>query len=69
MAQYRGSLTSQERARIIEIQDMLIDRFVERKEAIAGKEWTRAKELETKIDDLLREKEEEIEKWAPVGSA
>jgi hypothetical protein len=68
MGQYRGLLTPEERARIGEIQDLLIDRFVEHREATAEGEDERVKRLEAQIDDLLREKEE-VEKWATLGSA
>jgi hypothetical protein len=68
MGQYRGLLTPEERARITELQDLLIDRFVEHREAMAEGEEERIRELEAEIDDLLREKEE-VEKWATVGSA
>jgi hypothetical protein len=68
MGQYRGLLTPEERARIAEIQDLLIDRFVEHREATAEGEDERVKRLEAEIDDLLREKEE-VEKWATLGSA
>jgi hypothetical protein len=68
MGQPRGFLTPQERARITELQDLLIDRFVEHREAAANGEEERVKALEAEIDSVLREKEE-IEKWAAVGSA
>jgi hypothetical protein len=68
MGQPRGFLTRQERARITELQDLLIDRFVEHREAAANGEEERVKALEAEIDSVLREKEE-IEKWAAVGSA
>jgi len=68
MGQYRGLLTPEERARIAEIQDLLIDRFVEHREATGEGEDERVKRLEAEIDDLLREKEE-VEKWATLGSA
>ena len=68
MDERRSLLTPEERARITELQDLLIDRFVEHKEAVADSREARAKELEAEIDGLLREKEE-IEKWAAVGSA
>lgn len=61
-------LTPEERARITELQDLLIDRFVEHKEAIGDGRDARARALEAEIEELLREKEE-IEKWAAVGSA
>ena len=68
MAQHSGLLTPEERARIQELQDLLIDRFVEHREATAEGQEERVKTLEAEIDDLLREKEE-VEKWATVGSA
>jgi hypothetical protein len=68
MGQPRGLLTPEERARITELQDLLIDRFVEHGEATANGQEERVKSLEAEIDSLLREKEE-VEKWAAVGSA
>jgi hypothetical protein len=68
MDQHRGLLTPEERARIAELQDLLIDRFVEQREAAAAGKEERVKTVEAEIDRLLREKEE-IEKWAAVGSA
>jgi hypothetical protein len=68
MGQPRGFLTPEERARITELQDLLVDRFVEHRDATAQGEEGRVEELEAEIDDLLREKEE-VEKWATLGSA
>jgi hypothetical protein len=68
MGQPRGLLTPEERARITELQDLLIDHFVEHREASANRQEERVKTLEAEIDSLLREKQE-IEKWATVGSA
>ena len=68
MAQPKGLLTPEERARITELQDLLIARFVEHREATAEGREERVKSLEAEIDDLLREKEE-VERWAAVGSA
>jgi hypothetical protein len=68
MGQPRGLLTPEERARITELQDLLIALFVEHGEAVADGKNERVKSLEAQIDNLLREKEE-IEKWAAVGSA
>ena len=68
MGQPKGLLTPEERARITELQDLLIDRFVEHREASANGQEERVKALEAEIDSFLREKEE-IEKWAAVGSA
>jgi molybdenum-dependent DNA-binding transcriptional regulator ModE len=63
-----GLLTPEERARLTDLQDKLIERFVAHKDAVADGLEARAKELEAEIDDLLREKEE-IEKWATFGTA
>ena len=68
MRQHRGILTPEERARVMELQDLLIERFVEQREAVAEGQAERVKTVEAEIDRLLREKEE-IEKWAAVGSA
>jgi hypothetical protein len=68
MGQPRGLLTLKERARITELQDLLIDRFIEHREAAANGQEERVEMLEAEIDSLLREKEE-VEKWAAVGSA
>jgi hypothetical protein len=67
MAKYEG-LAPEERARITDIQDLLIERFVEHKEAIEEGREVRAKELEGEISELQREKEN-VTKWAAVGSA
>jgi hypothetical protein len=68
MGERRGFLTPEERARITELQDLLIGRFLEHRGAAADGQEERIKTLEAEIDDLLREKEE-VEKWATVGSA
>ena len=52
----------------MELQDLLIERFIEHREASANGQEERVKTLEAEIDRLLREKEE-VEKWAAVGSA
>ena len=66
-SEHRGLLTPEERARIMQLQDLLIERFVEHREAAEGQE-ERVKTAEAEIDGLLAEKAE-IEKWAAVGSA
>jgi len=68
MGQHRGILTPEERARIMELQDLLIERFIEHREAVAGGQEERVKTVGAEIDSILREKEE-IDKWAAVGSA
>ena len=62
MQQY-DRLTPEERARITEIQDFLIDRYVEQKEALESGDALRAKEIAREIKVLQREKEE-IKEWA-----
>jgi hypothetical protein len=47
---------------------LLIERFVERREAAAEGQEERVNTVEEEIDSLLREKNE-IDKWAAVGSA
>jgi hypothetical protein len=62
MGQYDG-LTPEERARITEIQDFLIDRYVAQKEAVERGDGPRAKAIGREIKELQREKEE-IKEWA-----
>ena len=64
MVRYAG-LTPEERAKITEIQDLLIDRYVEQKEALERGKRIRAKEIEAEIKELQQEKEK-IEEWATV---
>ena len=68
MSQHRGLLTPEERARIMQLQDLLIDRFVEHREATAAGQEERVKIVQVEIDGLLAEKAD-IEKWAVAGSA
>ena len=68
MDQQRGILTPEERARVMQLQDLLIECFVEHREAVAEGQEERVRTVEAQIDSLLREKDE-IEKWAAVGSA
>jgi hypothetical protein len=58
----------EERTRITEIQDFLIERFVEHREAIEEGHEVRAKALEAEINELQREMGN-VTKWAAVGSA
>jgi hypothetical protein len=55
--------TQEERDRIIDIQDLLIERFVEQKEALREGNRCRAIELEFEIKELRRE-HDKIEHWA-----
>ena len=56
-------LMPEEWARITEIQDLLIDRYVEQREALEEGKRCRAIELEFEIKELLHEKEK-IKRWA-----
>jgi hypothetical protein len=58
-------LTPEERARITEIQDLLIDRYVEQKEALEKGERARAIGIGFEIKELKREIEE-VKEWAGV---
>jgi hypothetical protein len=62
------NLALEDRARLTEIQDLLFERIIERKEAIERGQDGRAEVLETEIKELKREKEN-IRKWMTVGSA
>ena len=56
MKRYNG-LTPEERARVTEIQDSLIDRYVEQEEALEKGKKTVAIEIGFEIKELQREKE------------
>ena len=56
MARYH-ELNPEERAKITEIQDLLIDRYVEQKEALDNGLKTHAIEIEFEIKELYREME------------
>ena len=58
-------LTPEERARITEIQDLLIKRYVEQKEARERNNTARAKEIEFEIKELKREMVA-VKEWANV---
>jgi hypothetical protein len=58
-------LTPEERARITEIQDSLIDLYVEQKEALEEGRKARAIELVFEIKEL-RDEIEKIKDWASV---
>jgi len=57
MGQHGAHLTPEQRARITELEDLLIDRLVARREAKAAGQKSWVRELEAEIEDLLREKE------------
>jgi ABC-type transporter lipoprotein component MlaA len=56
-------LTTEERARIEEIQNLLIERYVALRGAYYKRHNIRAREIEIEIDELHREIEE-IKGWA-----
>ena len=64
MERYHG-LSPEEQARITDIQDLLIERYVEQKEALEEGEQAREKEIEFEIKELKREMET-IKEWANV---
>jgi hypothetical protein len=54
MGQHRELLTPEERARIMQLQDLLIDRFVEHREATAARQEERVKIVEAEIESSAR---------------
>jgi len=58
-------LTPEERARVTEIQDLLIERYVEQKEALEDGNRCRAIELKFEIKEL-RDEIDKIKAWAAV---
>ena len=64
MERYHG-LSPEERARITDIQDLLIERYVEQKEALEDGKQARAREIELEIKELKRQMET-IKEWANV---
>jgi len=68
MSESIAILTPEEREKLEQLQDRLIECYVERRQALAKGRKSRAEELSDEITDLLGEKQE-IEKWATAGSA
>ena len=62
MERYHG-LSPEEQARITDIQDLLIELYVEQKEELEEGEQARAREIEFEIKELKREMET-IKEWA-----
>jgi hypothetical protein len=60
-----ASLTPEERAEVMRIQDRLIELFVDRGDAVAAGNSARADVLQDEIVDLLRERDD-IRMWAAV---
>jgi len=56
MERYHG-LSPEEQARITDIQDLLIERYVEQKEALEEGKPARAREIELEIKELKHEME------------
>lgn len=56
-------LTPEERAQVLDIQDRLIELFVDRGEAVASGDRSRADALQDDIDELLRQRDD-IKMWA-----
>jgi hypothetical protein len=56
MERYHSS-TPEQRARITEIQDLLIERYVEQKEELEKGHKARARDIEFEIKELKREME------------
>jgi hypothetical protein len=68
MRQQREILTPEERARVMQFQDLLIERFVTHREAVAEGQEERVKTVEAQMT-VSYAKKEEIKKWAVAGSA
>jgi hypothetical protein len=64
MEGYHG-LTPEERARVTKIQDLLIERYVEQKEALEEGKKARAREINFEIKEL-RQEIKTIKEWANV---
>ncbi len=60
-----ASLTPEERAEVMRIQDRLIELFVDRGDAVAAGDSARADVLQDEIADLLRERDD-IRMWPAV---
>ena len=57
------TLTPEEQAQVMNIQDRLIELFVDRDKAAAAGDRPRADSLQGNIDELLRERDD-IKMWA-----
>jgi hypothetical protein len=57
------TLTPEERAQVLDIQDRLIELFMTRGEAVLTGDTTHADTLQGEIDDLLRQRDD-IKMWA-----
>ena len=61
------TLTPEERAHLMQIQDRLIDLFVDRGDALANGDRVHAEALQSEIDDLMRQRED-VRLWAVAGA-
>jgi len=57
------TLTPEEQAQVLDIQDRLIDLFVDRQDALATGNVPRAGALQSEIDELMRQRDD-IKVWA-----
>jgi hypothetical protein len=57
------ALTPEEQAQVMDIQDRLIELFVDRGEALAAGDQPRADALQSEVDGLLRQRDD-IRMWA-----
>jgi len=57
------TLTPEEQAQVLDIQDRLIELLVDRGDAVSTGDRTRADALQDRIDDLMRERDD-IKLWA-----
>jgi hypothetical protein len=57
--------TPEERAKITAIGDLLIERYIEQREALEAGDRAHAIELQFEIKELMREKQN-IRRWTPV---
>ena len=61
------ALTPEEQAQVMDIQDRLIDLFVDRGAAVSGGDRALADTLQGEIDDLLRQRDA-IKMWATASA-
>jgi molybdenum-dependent DNA-binding transcriptional regulator ModE len=59
-----NEFTPEERARVTAIGDMLIERYIEQREALESGDRAHAIELQFEIKELMREKQK-IRRWTP----
>ena len=62
-----ATLTPEEQAQVLDIQDRLIELFVDRGAAVATGDRQRVEVLQDEIDDLLRRRDD-IRMWASADA-